>query len=465
MHWSDSARRALLGFGLGLIGSLVAVACAAVRFPVQMDLSPSIARPPELIGGDGPRPLLRDQAVELRFSQPLEGAVVELPLAVDAQVDTSDPRVLRLLVEDPEPGQEYSLRLVVEDPEPGQEYSLRLVDVIGQNGAKGEEHRLALRTPNPALLLSVNGFGLDGPIIIQDGEPVVLGWAEPVTSLRYQLGRDEGIWTGAPTELVSLVLPLLPGRTLDLTLIDATTTGGGWLRAEEKLAIYTPGIVRLASIWPVDGSGGIDPGLPVYFRFSEPIVDRAALEAAISFESETPGGFEWLAPDRVRFVPDDQFPSNTPVTVHVRAQDPQLMGRTAGFILEPTAVSFVTGGLRVIDVSLSEQRLTLYEDDQVVWTTRVATGVKGAETPPGVYRVQYKMPRARFRGVNPSGLRYDIPDVKWVMAFYQDYTIHGAYWRSAFGRPGSNGCVSMTDADAKRVYDWADDGTRVIIRA
>jgi lipoprotein-anchoring transpeptidase ErfK/SrfK len=74
------------------------------------------------------------------------------------------------------------------------------------------------------------------------------------------------------------------------------------------------------------------------------------------------------------------------------------------------------------------------------------------------------MPVARFRGVNPDGSRYDIPNVHWVLAFYGDYTIHGAYWRSVFGRPGSNGCVSLTDANAKIVYDFADEGTTVVIR-
>jgi lipoprotein-anchoring transpeptidase ErfK/SrfK len=75
------------------------------------------------------------------------------------------------------------------------------------------------------------------------------------------------------------------------------------------------------------------------------------------------------------------------------------------------------------------------------------------------------MPVARFRGVNPNGSRYDIPDVHWVMAFFGDYTIHGAYWRTNFGRPGSNGCISLTDANAKHVFDWAPEGTVVQVRS
>jgi lipoprotein-anchoring transpeptidase ErfK/SrfK len=109
--------------------------------------------------------------------------------------------------------------------------------------------------------------------------------------------------------------------------------------------------------------------------------------------------------------------------------------------------------------------LTLYENDQPVWSAPVATGVRGAETPLGTYKVEYKMRQARFRGVNPGGSRYDIPDVNWVIAFLGDYTIHGAYWRTTFGRPGSNGCISLTDANARYVWLWADEGTPIVVRA
>src|SRR5439155_3588575 len=74
------------------------------------------------------------------------------------------------------------------------------------------------------------------------------------------------------------------------------------------------------------------------------------------------------------------------------------------------------------------------------------------------------MPTARFVGYNAAANHaYTLPDVKWVLAFMGDYTIHGAYWRQAFGTPGSNGCVSLTDGDAQVVYNWATEGTLVRI--
>ncbi|MCB0137619.1 MAG: L,D-transpeptidase, partial [Caldilineaceae bacterium] len=43
----------------------------------------------------------------------------------------------------------------------------------------------------------------------------------------------------------------------------------------------------------------------------------------------------------------------------------------------------------------------------------------------------------------------------WVQYFYEDYGFHGTYWHSNFGQPMSHGCVNMTNADAKWLYEWA----------
>jgi len=51
------------------------------------------------------------------------------------------------------------------------------------------------------------------------------------------------------------------------------------------------------------------------------------------------------------------------------------------------------------------------------------------------------------------------------MPFMGDYTIHGAYWRPVFGRTGSAGCISLSDPNAKHVYDWAEEGTPLHVHA
>jgi len=77
--------------------------------------------------------------------------------------------------------------------------------------------------------------------------------------------------------------------------------------------------------------------------------------------------------------------------------------------------------------------------------------------------VHYKVAKLRMRGVTPSGVYYHIPDVPWVLVFWGDFTFHSAPWRSQFGFPRSNGCVSMPTAAAKYLYDWAPVGTPIRI--
>ena len=62
-----------------------------------------------------------------------------------------------------------------------------------------------------------------------------------------------------------------------------------------------------------------------------------------------------------------------------------------------------------------------------------------------------------------SGPGYYLPDVPYVMYFYDGYGLHGTYWHSNFGTPMSHGCVNLSIPDAEWLYNWADVGTLVNI--
>ena len=76
----------------------------------------------------------------------------------------------------------------------------------------------------------------------------------------------------------------------------------------------------------------------------------------------------------------------------------------------------------------------------------------------GEYRIQTKLESARMTGPG-----YDLPDVPWIMYFYQGYSFHGTYWHNNFGTPMSHGCINMKTEDAKWLYDWAPLGTKIVI--
>ncbi|MFO0971095.1 MAG: L,D-transpeptidase family protein [Candidatus Saccharimonadales bacterium] len=119
-----------------------------------------------------------------------------------------------------------------------------------------------------------------------------------------------------------------------------------------------------------------------------------------------------------------------------------------------------------IEVDLSEQRTTAYEKATPIKNFLIASGMRGHETPVGEYAIWLRVRSQTMQGGSKAdGSYYNIPNVEWVSYFYQDYALHGAWWREKFGAPASHGCVNMTNADAQWVFEWAPIGTKVIVHA
>ncbi|MFC1663142.1 L,D-transpeptidase family protein [Patescibacteria group bacterium] len=112
---------------------------------------------------------------------------------------------------------------------------------------------------------------------------------------------------------------------------------------------------------------------------------------------------------------------------------------------------------KVISVNLSRQSLFAHENGELLFWTRVSTGINDW-TPTGEWKVNTKTPIQKM-----SGPGYYLPGVKWVMPYNGDYTLHTAYWHDNFGNPMSHGCINMYEADAKWLFDWTEVGTPVII--
>jgi lipoprotein-anchoring transpeptidase ErfK/SrfK len=114
------------------------------------------------------------------------------------------------------------------------------------------------------------------------------------------------------------------------------------------------------------------------------------------------------------------------------------------------------GGERWIDVDISAQRLVAYEGNAPIRSFIVSTGVAAHPTVLGRYHIYVKL---RYDLMTGPG--YYLPNVPYVMYFYDGYSIHGTYWHHNFGTPMSHGCVNMSIPDAEWVYYWASVGTLV----
>lgn len=112
-------------------------------------------------------------------------------------------------------------------------------------------------------------------------------------------------------------------------------------------------------------------------------------------------------------------------------------------------------GARWVVVDLAEQTLTAYEGTRPVLATLVSTGTGSLQdrTKLGLYEVQHKMLFSNMRGKQDSP--YVVDRVPYTIYYDKNEAIHGAYWHDSFGIKLSHGCVNLSLADAKWLFDWS----------
>jgi len=115
-----------------------------------------------------------------------------------------------------------------------------------------------------------------------------------------------------------------------------------------------------------------------------------------------------------------------------------------------------------IEISLYLQTLRAFEGDNVVFETKISSGLPwgGMATPTGRFHVATKMPSKHMGdGQLTSDIyAYELLGVPWNCFFEMELGVatHGTYWHNNFGSQMSHGCVNMRTSDAKWVYRWTN---------
>lgn len=125
----------------------------------------------------------------------------------------------------------------------------------------------------------------------------------------------------------------------------------------------------------------------------------------------------------------------------------------------PAAPAAPYGYGREVLVDLSDSRVYAYENGILQRNVLVSTGLPGTPTVQGDYTVERK-----YFAQTMVGPGYYLPDVPYVMYFYEGYALHGTYWHNNFGQPMSHGCVNMPTPEAEWFYNWTDIGTPVRVQ-
>ncbi len=123
---------------------------------------------------------------------------------------------------------------------------------------------------------------------------------------------------------------------------------------------------------------------------------------------------------------------------------------------------WATPGRTWIDVSILKQTLIAYEGISPVYATLVSTGADGLGDPKdthstvrGQFLIHTKHVTATMSG-DELGDEFDLRDVPYVQYFREGYALHAAYWHDSFGRPRSHGCINLSPADARWLFQWTD---------
>lgn len=117
-----------------------------------------------------------------------------------------------------------------------------------------------------------------------------------------------------------------------------------------------------------------------------------------------------------------------------------------------------------IEINLSTQHLYAYQGNQLIYSFFISSGTLRHPTVVGQFKPLVKLRSTEMIGGSKvAGDFYDLPNVPYVVYFYQGYAIHGTYWHNNFGHPMSHGCVNLRTADMILLYPWIDYNTTINI--
>ena len=207
-------------------------------------------------------------------------------------------------------------------------------------------------------------------------------------------------------------------------------------------------------------------GMPVIVSFDLPVKDHELYEKNmhVTSDPQVEGSWHWISDTLVHYRPKEFWPAGTKVDV-----DLDLNSLPAGdgvYGQQDQNVPFTVGKKVVTTVDVDQHTLTMSVDDEKVRTIPVSTGKPGHETRGGTKVIMEKFDQvdmdAASTGVDESDPDYyDISDVQWAMRVTNSGEfLHAAPW--SVGSQGSenvsHGCVGMSTADAKWVYDRSRRG-------
>lgn len=310
-----------------------------------------------------------------------------------------------------------------------------------------------------------------GNISIEPATPLLYSWSEDgrILSLKPERKWDEGsryrVFLG-------------PGRA-----------GFGQTVPMAAFSFYAPTYPEIVSMTPNDGATDVLLGIedPITVRFDRSVADfhidfRLSPSIPLTFRNDTgKTEFEVLPKEpaepgtqyslevfaKWRGEPDSAYRSLGSTTFATLPERPKEWSRDLEERLAEArrfARPIIPTG-KYIDIDLSAQVMTIFEDGVLLDAYLVSSGLPGMDTPKGRFKIENKAKR-------PWSKMYELYLPNW-MAITSDgkYGIHELpEWPNGYkegenhlGIPVSHGCVRLGVGPAARVWNWAEVGTPVVV--
>jgi lipoprotein-anchoring transpeptidase ErfK/SrfK len=122
-----------------------------------------------------------------------------------------------------------------------------------------------------------------------------------------------------------------------------------------------------------------------------------------------------------------------------------------------------------IVISISKQKMWVYENGQMKWDWAASTGISSSPTMPGIFQIQ-----SHEQTAYASNWDLDMPFFMGIYDAVPGFSngIHGmptrngysVLWENALGRPVTYGCILLSNTNVRALYQWAENGVVVEVQ-
>ncbi|MDI3212431.1 Ig-like domain-containing protein [Arthrobacter sp. AL12] len=211
-----------------------------------------------------------------------------------------------------------------------------------------------------------------------------------------------------------------------------------------------------AAVYPLSGTTA-GAGQPIEIVFSEPVLDKAAMEKAVTVTASSGQAvaWHWYSDRRVRIRPEAFWASNSEITVDLKLFGVDFGNKMVGN--SDSKVSFKVGPQRLAVVDDITKTMNVYFDGQLVKTAPVTLGGADWLSPTGYAVIMEQERHSDFNagsiGLKPGDKGYYPP---LTVEYANRLTSSGVYvhqalesaWRAVGRSNVSHGCVGLLPADA-----------------